>query len=273
MENRYEEYSSRPDGVPFVFSSRLHRSAIHASREANWHGNIEIQLCDGGAGSVLLDGRRISFSRGETVVVNTGVIHHTGTEGELTYSCLIMDAAFCLAAGIDPATLRFEEHFCDPAVERLFEGIREAEADTGDPCRVARLRMLALSLLILLRERHTCETNAAHAEAGMHRNVKNAIRYMRTHPHDRISLADIAQAIYVNKHVLSRQFKAVTGQTVMGYLNRDRCCRARVLLQGGATVAEAAHDCGFANLSFFAKTFFRYMGMLPSACRKKQLPE
>ena len=117
MENRYEEYSSRPDGVPFVFSSRLHRSAIHASREANWHGNIEIQLCDGGEGSVLLDGRRISFSRGETAVINTGVIHHTGTEGELTYSCLIMDAAFCLAAGIDPATLRFEEHFCDPSLD------------------------------------------------------------------------------------------------------------------------------------------------------------
>ncbi|MBQ8352126.1 MAG: helix-turn-helix transcriptional regulator [Clostridia bacterium] len=270
MENRYEEYSRFPDGMPFVCMPRLQRSAIHASREANWHENLEIQLCEEGAGSVLLDGRRVPFARGETVVVNAGVIHHTGTEGELCYSCLIMDHAFCREAGIDPATLCFETHFASEEMVELFHQIEQTDREKDSPCRVARLRLLALSLLILLREEHTLSIGAGTPDTAMHQNVKGAIQYIRAHMQEKLSLAEIAQALYVNKYVLARQFKAVTRQTVVSYLNSYRCQTAYSLLQNGATVAEAAHACGFTNLPFFAKTFRRYIGVLPSACRKKQ---
>jgi AraC-like DNA-binding protein len=269
MENRYEEYNSRTDGIPFVLSSHLHRSALLVSREANWHENLEIQLCNEGEGSVLLDGQRVGFARGETVVVNAGVIHHTGTEGELVYSCLIMDSAFCREAGINPSALRFEEHFADQRVCEHFAEICRVYAAKDAPCRVARLRLLALSLLILLREGHTISTVTGAADTAMHQNAKAAIRYIRAHASEHLSLEGIAQALYVNKYVLSRQFKAVVRQTVVGYLNGYRCQQAYAMLQNGATVAEAAHACGFANLSFFAKTFRRYIGTPPSACRKK----
>ncbi len=269
MENRYEEYSSFPDGLPFICMPRLHRSAINLSREANWHENLEIQLCVAGDGSVLLDGRRILFSPGETVVVNSGVIHHTRTESELCYSCLIMDHTFCREAGIDPTGLRFEEHIASERLVDLFREIEHYYTKESTPCRIARLRLLALSMLIELREKHTLSAVAGIADTAMHQNVKNAIQYIRLHEGERLSLDSIAHALYINKYVLARQFKTITRQTVVQYIHSYRCHRAHALLQEGATVTEAARQCGFANLSFFAKTFQRYIGSLPSACRKR----
>ena len=269
MENRYEEYSRFPDGQPFLFMPRLQRTALHCSREANWHENLEVQLCEEGEGSVLLDGQRVGFAQGETVVVNTGIIHHTGTEGSLVYSCLILDLAFCREAGIDPTALRFAAHIASKKIALLFHEIEHTLYACASPCRTARLRRLALSLLIILREEHTLPGVPGEAAGTTYQNVKNAIQYIRTHESEPLSLATLAQALYVNKYVLARQFKAVTRQTVVQYVHSCRCQRAHALLQAGATVSEAARECGFTNLSFFARTFRRYIGLSPSACKRK----
>lgn len=56
------------------------------------------------------------------------------------------------------------------------------------------------------------------------------------------------------------------------FLNMTRCTHARdLLLSGGTCVAECALRCGFQHLSYFTKTYKRYMGELPSqtACAKR----
>jgi len=259
--DRYEEYGRFSDGVPFVFHDRLVRNEGSLYREANWHENPEIQLCEAGNGSVLLDGARICFSEGDVVTVNSGVIHRTETEGSLVYSCLILDSAFCRRAGIEVGSITFEEHFQSEVIAGIFARIRKAYENRAIPCRTAELQMLALELLIELCRQHTAR--AAVARGGTHTTVKNAISYIRTHYREKNSLADVAQAIYVNKYVLSRRFKAVTGQTVVEYLHAYRCMRAAELLEGGASVGEAALSSGYSNLSFFSKCFQRYMGKRP----------
>lgn len=267
MENRYEEYEHFAGGVPFSFQPRITRTATYGSREANWHENVELQFAVAGAGSVLLDGQRYPLAAGDTVIVNSGVIHHTGTTGTLTYSCLILDTAFCKESGIDPTTLPLVPHTHDNEIAALFAEITRCMARPDDPCRTARLRGLALLLLILLRERYTTSAPQRRPAGTAHETVKAAIRYIRTHTDMPLSLSSLADALYVNKYVLSRHFKAVTRQTVGQYISHCRCRRAEELLRAGATVSEAAQQCGFANLSFFAKTFRRCIGVPPSACR------
>lgn len=267
MENRYEEYEHFAGGLPFSFQPRITRVAAYGSREANWHENVELQLGLAGEGSVLLDGQRYPLSKGDTVIVNSGVIHHTGTTGELTYSCLILDTAFCRESGIDPTALSFTPHIQAPEIAALFAEITRCMAEGDDPCRTARLRILALSLLILLRERCTTSEQPRRTAGAAQETVKAAIRYIRSHTDAPLSLSSLAAALYVNKYVLSRHFKQVTRQTVGQYISHCRCRRAEELLRAGATVSEAAAQCGFANLSFFAKTFRRCIGVPPSACR------
>jgi len=266
IESRYEEYVRFNNGIPFVFHDRLVRHDSMGGRMANWHENLELQLCEAGSGSVVLDGRRSTLAIGTVVVVNSNVIHRTDPDGELVYSCVILDSEFCRRAGIDIKTLAFRELIEDEALSRIFGEIRCAYAATDDPCRTARLQALALSLLIILRGRYT-QGERGQSE-GISSCVKSAIVYIRTHFEEPISLESVAGAIYVNKYVLARRFKAATGQSVVASIHACRCTHAAALLEKGATVGEAARACGFSNLSFFSKIFLRYMGKLPGKWKK-----
>ena len=259
--DRYEEYVRFSDGIPFVFHDRLERNESSVRREANWHENLELQLCERGSGSVLLAGERIPFCEGDVVAVNSGVIHRTETDRFLVYSCIIFDSAFCARAGIEIKHVHFAGKIKGDAIAPIFASIRNTYADERTPCRTARMQALALALLIELRENHTVEYDIR--KEGTYSNVKNAISYIRMHFHEKISLEEVARGIYANKYVLSRQFKAITGQTVVDYIHAYRCTRAAQLLKSGTSVAEAALSCGYRNLSFFAKCFYKHMGALP----------
>ena len=51
----------------------------------------------------------------------------------------------------------------------------------------------------------------------------------------------------------------------MDYVNFARCSQARrLLITGRYNVTEAAQRSGFENLSYFTRTYKRYMGALPS---------
>mgnify|MGYP002519925783 CR=1 FL=1 len=56
LSTRYEEYVNFNNNLPFVLSAGLKRTLTNRSTAANWHDNIEIQICTEGEGYVLLDG-------------------------------------------------------------------------------------------------------------------------------------------------------------------------------------------------------------------------
>ncbi len=268
MNPRYEEYRSPPEQPPFVFHRALRRTPTFCSHEANWHDNLEIQFCCDGEGTVLLDGRVIPFTRGDIVAVNSNVIHYTGTQTALTYHCLILDPEFCCQAGIDPAVLLFEEHFRSEELTRILSRIAAVFADSSDVCRSAKLKMLTLALLIELREHHTIFFHETPKKQELYPQIRQAIRYIRKNYSQKLTVDDIARHTYMNKYVLSRQFRKVTKQSIMEYINGLRCHQARILLADGALAVEAAMQCGFTNLSYFTRTFKKYTGQLPSECRK-----
>ena len=74
----------------------------------------------------------------------------------------------------------------------------------------------------------------------------------------------IAAMCGITKYHLAREFKRITGQTVLTYLNALRCKKAQLLLSEGKTVTEAAFESGFESLSYFSRTYKRIMGAPPS---------
>lgn len=268
LGTRHEEYGFLTKGLPFVFNTDLKRSKFNRSTENNWHDNLEIQLCTEGSGTVLLNGKMFPFNKNDIVVVNSNVIHYTGTDTNLTYSCLIMSNEFCKRVDIDPSVLTFEPIIKSSALADMLTHLREIYLNPNTACRIAKLNKIVLKALIELAEHHTVQETATAANTKKYETVKSAIFYIRDNYSRKITLNEISKAVLYDKYALCREFKKLTGQTVIENLNNYRCIKATEYLSAGNTVAQTASLCGFDNLSFFAKTFKKYIGKLPSEYRK-----
>ncbi len=165
---------------------------------------------------------------------------------------------------IDYDKLCFSPLINDEKLYSILNDIKQIYSDSEDKFKTAKLNKSLLELLIILSENYSEEMSDSSIFNKTFETVKNLINYIRDNYTHKILLDDIAKNIYCDKFVLSRNFKKVTGQTVVEYINNYRCNKAVNLIQKGFTVSEAANMCGFENLSFFTKTFKKHIGYLPS---------
>jgi len=268
IKARHEEYRSAQNELPFVLYPALERTPFKRSGEQNWHEDLEIELCLCGYGTVLLNGEPYAFEKDDFIVVNENVIHYTGTEESLCYACLIVKADFCKQVGIDCHTLSFAPCIRNHTLLELFNELCQVYADTALPFRTARLHELLLRILILIAAKYAKRADLPNVREHRFASVKKAIEYIRENYTRKLTLDELAHAVYTDKYALCRDFKKAVGKTVVQYINAYRCHAAEERIMRGETVAEAAHACGFENLSYFAKTFQTHIGKLPSECKE-----
>ncbi len=271
----YEQYKSRENlkDSPCVIYGRISRERHACVTSANWHENLEIQLCTAGRGYVLIGGERYDLIENRLAVVNANQIHYTGTETELTYYPMILDMEFCKRADIDCFSLDFAPIIDSQRAAALFREVVSLYYAKGISCQKAKLQAALLNLLIELIEHHaTPGSPAPHAHNKSSLSfgqVKAAIRFIREHYAERLTLERIAANSLTDKYSLSRKFKVLTGQTVVQFINGYRCERIKDLIRDGMPISEAAVQCGFNNMSFFTKTFKKYTAKLPSEYKRK----
>lgn len=267
LGTRHEEYGYLTDGLPFVLNTDLKRTKYNNSAENNWHDALEIQLCTSGNGTVLLDGNEFPFGENDIVAVNANVIHYTGTDTALTYSCIIISSDFCKRVGLDLSVIAFSPFIQSKRIAELFHKLIDTYGSLHEPYRIAKLNQILLTLLIELAENHRIPHPSVCKDTDLEK-VKSTILYIRTNYNRKITLNDITRAVLCDKYALCRSFKRMTGQTITQNINHYRCIKAIEYLNADYTVAQAARLCGFENLSFFTKTFKKYTGRLPSSYKK-----
>ncbi|MBR7133573.1 MAG: helix-turn-helix transcriptional regulator [Clostridia bacterium] len=267
LGTRYENYNDLTGKLPFILNCDLERTPFNYSREQNWHENIEIQLCTAGKGFVLLNGEKHDFCENDIVVVNSNVIHYTHTEARLTYSCIIISTEFCRQMNFDYSSVYFSPLIKNESIVDLFLQIVKEYNSPDTVLRVPRLNKLLLELLIELSSSYIEAVKPIYVESKASLAVKQAIAFIRENYNRKISLDDISRIVLFDKYALCREFKKITGQTIVENINRYRCLKAAEYIKKGYPVYEAARLCGFENFSFFTKTFKKYMSKLPSKCK------
>lgn len=99
------------------------------------------------------------------------------------------------------------------------------------------------------------------------------VGYIETHLSQDITLDDLAG--YTNYSVahISRVFKEMTNDTLVGYINEKRLQKAKSLLRETMPIKEIADEVGFNTYSYFYKAFKRKTGMSPEDYRKLHISE
>lgn len=266
---RHEEYENMEHTKPFKLFANLERSRSNCSAEMNWHENLEIEICTKGKGAVLLDGKQYSFSQNDIAVINSNVIHYTGSETMLVYSALIINSRFFQNIGIDLNAICFEPIVRNAKITDLFLRFQKTYLDDNVRIKEAKQNDLLLRILIELAENHCTEIKDT-TKPKSFESIKKTIDYIRNNYSKKISLDELAKNAAIDKYVLSREFKKFTGQTIVEYINSFRCQKASDYIISGYNISEAAQMCGFDNLSFFTKTFKRHMCILPSKIKENQ---
>lgn len=102
--------------------------------------------------------------------------------------------------------------------------------------------------------------------------IKKVLTILERHYADRLSLADIAAALYVNPSYLSRRFKAEIGHSYSKFLIKFRLKIVKDLLVDcpDLSIAQIAEQTGFASQQYLSTLFHRNTGLTPREYRDSQ---
>lgn len=266
MQQRQPVYELNLRGDPLI-PFKHHSGYVSGERgNHNWHENTEFLYCTAGEGFITYNDRWIPFREGQLVVVNSEMFHSVYAEAYVAYHCLNLDRHFCRDSGIPTTQMYFREQIDDPDICAAFMEILEAlkQYQEGRKTYLAAVvRARTLDFLHLLCRDCLVEENRSQGHQSS-QLVRTTMTYIRKHLPEPMTLDGIAETVGVNKFYLSREFKRVSGRTIFDVIVQLRCAAARELIEQGSSVSQAAHACGFDNLSYFTRTFKKYYQELPS---------
>ena len=260
---RFETHRSSTPEFPFIFHPRVTR----LKSVFGIHENLELLCFLDGEGHVLYDGMRLAVRKGDIVAVNSYTPHRIVSDSNLPHFCLIIDKRFCVYHDIDPSQLTFQPLIRDdPQVSALFRQVMDTYENREGPLGSARIKSAVLNLLLHLCLHHsTPRTVDRLTQDPSLGHIHRAIGFMKANLSQKLTVDQIAASAGLSKFHFLREFKRITGYTLIDYLNTIRCDYARSLLERGQySVKETAFLCGFTNCSYFSSVFRRHTGLLPS---------
>ncbi len=101
-------------------------------------------------------------------------------------------------------------------------------------------------------------------------SVRNAVRFMREHVGEKISVDDVCRHVFLSRSSFCRIFKAQTGKSIADYINYIKVEYARKLLDDRLVpLIDVSMLSGFADQSYFTKVFKKYTGTTPKQYRER----
>ena len=199
----------------------------------------------------------------------------TNWNQEIEFIHCYLDAAFLTHAAYesvnpDRVDLNLTIQATDPLIWQLGLALKVAvETDPNHSCFYAE--SLATAMAAHLLRFYTTRKQVLRADLDPLTRVRlqQAIEYINAYLHEDLSLAAIAAMVGMSQYYFCRLFKQSVGMSPYAYLIQQRIERAKQLLkQSEGTILEVALMCGFANPSYFAKCFRRYVGVTPKRFRQ-----
>ena len=95
--------------------------------------------------------------------------------------------------------------------------------------------------------------------------IQRAAEYIRDNFRNKITIDDIARAVYLSPCYVSRIFKQGLGCTLMEYLTQVRVEEAKTMLKNPKyNVMQVAEESGFEDPAYFTRVFKKLEGITPS---------
>lgn len=107
------------------------------------------------------------------------------------------------------------------------------------------------------------------SSGGSGQLIRRMTDLIRRRYSENLKLEMLAEILNYNSSYLGKLFKNATGEHFHTYLDKVRIEKAKELLEQGMKVYQVAEQVGYSNVDYFHAKFRKYVGISPSAYRKK----
>jgi len=219
---------------------------------------------------------------------NQMVIHRQNTRHSLTCSAGDSPTVIIIGFSCDSARIDCFSHMPielgSSAIRKLAEIVKEGRNVFKPPYNIPvydmkkkktqivgaeqMLRILLEYFLIqLIRDAHTAQSVEERGDAPAMMN--EIIAYVSDNYLEKITIDELAFLFKTNRVTLCKEFKRVTGKTVVEFINEKKLERAKQRILGsGDTFTRIAEDLNFESIHYFTRFFKKMTGMTPSEYRK-----
>lgn len=252
----------------------------------HWHDEIEIIVVTEGEMIVAAGSERYTLPKGYGCFINAGTLHAAWNNN--TGSCMLHSVVFHprLAGGsidsvfwqkyLNPLLTApsLSSVFFDPALawqQEAMELLEDAwraqiQEDRGYEFTV---REKVSRILFLLTFYHpTSAGTPTEKQLRDSGRMKMMLQFIHEHYSEEISTDAIAASAMISSSECLRCFRSTIGATPIQYVKQYRIsCAASLLLSTQKKISEIAAQCGFGEMSYFAKAFRESRGCTPSSYR------
>lgn len=258
------------------------------SVQLHWHEELEAGYVTAGSVVMYVGKEKITLSKGDGFFINSGIPHAflAAEEEESEQRSLVFDPI--LVGGRFDSV--FWQEYVQPVAaatslpwvyfERGISWHRDAIRTVESAWRCCRQAQPeyeldvrhALSHLIALLKRHLPVEQPTQARKISRDNerIRVMMRYIQEHFTQQLTTNQIAASAMISPSECLRCFHNTIGITPVQYTKYYRVQRAADLLRTtDQKIADIGSDCGFQEMSYFAKSFREIIGLTPSEYRKK----
>ena len=149
-------------------------------------------------------------------------------------------------------------------IEQLFLDLQKYQTDERH--FQAMLVSVCAKLLVCL-DKYAINNSSVSTTSNF---VFKAIEYINQHITEALTVDEICTAVFMSKYYFCREFKKITGLSVMEYILVTRLSLAQeMLLNEKLTVSQISYQCGFSSLAYFCNVFKQRNGQTPLQYRKQ----
>ena len=234
------------------------------------------------------DGREALLSEGEVLFHKPNEQHSLRSNGEtapnvfvISFECKSEAVRFFenkqlrlgknllrfVYAIIEESKRTFDLPFSDPELKKM--KLLAQPTLGGQQLIKNYLEILLVNLMRSETEKEDAEVFFLSEEKVGEQVAEQVIRYLKSHLYDRVTIAEICEALSYNKSYIFQQFKKATNCSVMAYFTRLKIERAkRMLRESSYSVTEISDRLSFDTPNYFSKTFKRITGYTPLQYKK-----
>jgi AraC-like DNA-binding protein/mannose-6-phosphate isomerase-like protein (cupin superfamily) len=287
----YLQRSFSPE-LPLLVSRQVYPAYQHMVGEnwLHWHDYFEFFVALAGEGEFCVGDECLCFKPGDLIVVDPLKIHGV-MRMDPSHTALVvlfprhfvapvpspLDEAF-LAAWEQRSTaalpLLSATHPATSTVHAAVLRLARAWFGRTEP-RPLELKLRLLEVLLELRSAFsvtpTTRPNTEDQRLLREQRLRSALAYLSEHSGRSLSQSQVASAAGMSTSRFRAFFKETTGWGFARYLQEHRVERAaRLLRETTDSVAEVAHQTGFADQSHLLRCFRAKFGISPKAYRSHQ---